>query len=120
MVFKYLNLIEQKEKYILGRIGIYFRGFGEKLNYFRDLGSKGKNYQGADIFQGLGDQCIICREQGIRDFPWDLVIVCLVQTQLLLLFISVSDKSFFFSKLHLSSCNTGFQCTIVTKSSVSV
>ena len=31
-VFKYVNLILWKEKYILGRIGFYFGGFGEKLN----------------------------------------------------------------------------------------
>ena len=28
--FKYVNLILWKEKYILGRIGLYFGGFGEK------------------------------------------------------------------------------------------
>ena len=30
-----------ERKYILGKIGLYFGGFGEKLNYFRDLGRKG-------------------------------------------------------------------------------
>ena len=40
IVFKYviliLNviLILRKDKYMLGRIGLYFGGFGEKLNYF--------------------------------------------------------------------------------------
>ena len=29
--FKFVNLIIWKEKYILGRIGLYFWGFGEKL-----------------------------------------------------------------------------------------
>ena len=28
--FKYVNSILLKEKYILGRIGLYFGGFGEK------------------------------------------------------------------------------------------
>ena len=44
MVFKYVILILRKDKYILGRIGLYFWGFGEKLNFFRDLGSKGKYF----------------------------------------------------------------------------
>ena len=50
-------LILRKEKYILGRIGLYFWGFGEKQNYFRDLGSKGKIYlegQG-NYFHGFGE-----------------------------------------------------------------
>ena len=34
IVFKYVILILRKDKYILGRIGLYFWGFGEKLNYF--------------------------------------------------------------------------------------
>ena len=34
IVFKYVLLILRKDKYILGRIGLYFWGFGEKLNYF--------------------------------------------------------------------------------------
>ena len=34
IVFKYVILILRKNKYILGRIGLYFWGFGEKLNYF--------------------------------------------------------------------------------------
>ena len=42
--FKYVILILRKDKYILGRIGLYFCVFGEKLNYFRDLGSKGKYF----------------------------------------------------------------------------
>ena len=33
--FKYVILIIRKDKYILGRIGLYFWGFGEKLNYFK-------------------------------------------------------------------------------------
>ena len=34
IVFKYVILILRKDKYILGKIGLYFWGFGEKLNYF--------------------------------------------------------------------------------------
>ena len=34
IVSKYVILIIRKDKYILGRIGLYFWGFGEKLNYF--------------------------------------------------------------------------------------
>ena len=30
----YVNLVLKKEKYILGRIGLIFLGFGEQLNYF--------------------------------------------------------------------------------------
>ena len=51
IVFKYVNLILWKEKYILGRIGLYFWGFGEKLNYFlRIWGAKEKYLQGAEEF----------------------------------------------------------------------
>ena len=32
IVFKYVHLILWKEQYTLGRIGLYFGGFGEKLN----------------------------------------------------------------------------------------
>ena len=34
IAFEYVTLIPRKEKNILGRIGLYFWGFGEKLNYF--------------------------------------------------------------------------------------
>ena len=34
IVFKYVILILRTDKYILGRISLYFWGFGEKLNYF--------------------------------------------------------------------------------------
>ena len=34
IAFEYVILILRKDKYILGRIGLYFWGFGEKLNYF--------------------------------------------------------------------------------------
>ena len=42
--FKYVILILRKDKYILGRMRLYFGAFGEKLNYFRDLGSEGKYF----------------------------------------------------------------------------
>ena len=38
----YVNLVLKKEKYILGRIGLKFWGFGEQLNKFGDLGSISK------------------------------------------------------------------------------
>ena len=56
IVFKYVILILRIDKYILGRIDLYFWGFGKKLNYFRDLGSEGKYF--------YGDEDIICRETG--------------------------------------------------------
>ena len=54
---KYVILILRKEKYILGRIGLYFWGLGEKLNCFRDLGTKGKIllWSRGNYFQGFGE-----------------------------------------------------------------
>ena len=43
VVFKYANLILWKEKYILGRIGLYFGGFGKKLNLFKGFGEQRQN-----------------------------------------------------------------------------
>ena len=53
-------LILRKVKYILGRIGVYFWGFGEKLNYtLREMRT---------LFAGRrGDQCIIFRDPGSTD-----------------------------------------------------
>ena len=48
--FKYLNVILWREKNILGRIGLYFCGFGENRINFRDLWNKTKYYQGAEDF----------------------------------------------------------------------
>ena len=46
----YVNLIIRKEKKnILGRRGVIFGGFAEKLNYFMDIWSKGKVSKGAKI-----------------------------------------------------------------------
>ena len=43
IVFKFVILILRKAKYILGRIGLYFGGFGEKLNFFLGIwGAKAK------------------------------------------------------------------------------
>ena len=54
----YVNLVLKKEKYILGRIGLNFGGFGEQLNSFWgfkgaetkkiwDLGRSAHNFEGA-------------------------------------------------------------------------
>ena len=67
IVFKYVILILRREKYILGRIGLYFWGEAglilgiceARQNTFREL---------RIIFIGIwGDQCIILREHGSRD-----------------------------------------------------
>ena len=57
IVFKYVILILRKDKYILGRNDLYFWGSGEKLVFFRDLGSKGKILLGSrgNYFQGSGE-----------------------------------------------------------------
>ena len=52
IAIKYVILILWKEKYILGRHGLNFGGLGEKLNYFWDLGSKGKI-----LFGSQGNYC---------------------------------------------------------------
>ena len=51
-------LILQKDTgtYILGRIGLYFWGFGEKLNYFLGFEEQRQYFK--------GDEDIICRETG--------------------------------------------------------
>ena len=50
-------LILRKEKYFLGRIDLYFWGFGEKLNYFKGFGEQGKIILGSrgKYFQGSGE-----------------------------------------------------------------
>ena len=51
--FMFVNLILWKEKTFKGELAF---NFGEKLNYFRDLGSKSKYFQEAgDFFQGFGE-----------------------------------------------------------------
>ena len=57
IVFKYVNLILWKELYILGRIGLYFRGiWGAAELILRILGAKEKYFQGAEVlsFRDLG------------------------------------------------------------------
>ena len=57
-----MNLILRKDKYIkIGRCGIYFLGFGERLNYFYGfgerrqilLGRQGHNLQGGGEINAL-------------------------------------------------------------------
>ena len=40
IVFEYAILIPRKDKYNLGKIGLYFWRFGEKLNYFLGFGER--------------------------------------------------------------------------------
>ena len=57
IVFKYVILILRKEKYILGRIDLYFEDLGRSWSICRDLGSKGKITLGSrgNYFQGSGE-----------------------------------------------------------------
>ena len=66
-------LILRKEKYILGRIDLYFWVSGEKLVYFLGFGEQRQNTfrEPRQLFSGIwGDQCIIFRDQGSTDSPW--------------------------------------------------
>ena len=66
IIFKYVILILRKDDYTMGRIGLYFWGFGEKLNIFSGIwGGKANNYRETrTLFAGRqGDQCIIFRDQ---------------------------------------------------------
>ena len=66
IVFKHVILILRKDKYILWKIGLYFWGFGEKLNIFYGFGERRQILLGrrAGIW---GDQCIIFRDQDSTD-----------------------------------------------------
>ena len=67
---KYVILILRKEKYILGRIDLYFWGFTEKLVFFLGiLGAKAKYFrEPRKLFSWIWrDQCIIFRDQGSTD-----------------------------------------------------
>ena len=87
--------MRSKDKYILGRIGLYFWGiwgeaelflgiWGEKANTFRETRT---------LFAGRrGDQCIIFRDQGstdppplgaseAEDFECVLVVYCVLETK---------------------------------------
>ena len=67
-----MNLILWKEKYILGRIGLYFWGDAELI--LRILGAKENTFRELRNFLSviLGDQCIIFRDQGSTDPPGGL------------------------------------------------
>ena len=58
IVLEYVNLILWKEKYILGRIGLYFGDF---------LGSEGKNFQGAEEFSFMDLERSMHYYQGSRE-----------------------------------------------------
>ena len=63
-------LILRIEKYILRRIGLYFWGFGERLNYFLVIwGAKGNTFrEERKLFLRIWvDQFIIFRDQGSTD-----------------------------------------------------
>ena len=51
------NPAERKYMYILGRIGLYFVGLGEKLNYVMELPSKGnwRTRETENILQVFGE-----------------------------------------------------------------
>ena len=51
------DFILRKDKYILGRIGLYFWGFGEKLNYFQGFGERSQTFLGrqGNYLQGDGE-----------------------------------------------------------------
>ena len=58
IVFKHVNLIIRKEKYILGRMGLYFLGgiWGRNCIILGILGAKAKYFQGAkNFFVGFGE-----------------------------------------------------------------
>ena len=53
----YVNLILWKDKYILGRIDLYFGEFREMLTLFKEFGGKEKILPGSCgiCFQGFGE-----------------------------------------------------------------
>ena len=66
-------LILQKDKSILGRIGLYFWGFGGEAELFLGIwGAKANTFrENRKLIAGRrGDQCIIFRDQGSTDLPW--------------------------------------------------
>ena len=69
IAFKYVNLILWKEKYILGRIGLYFWGEAELIS--RIWGAKENTFMELRNFlSGIwGDQCIVSMDQGSTDPP---------------------------------------------------
>ena len=59
-------LILRKDKYILGRIGLYFWGFGEKLNYFEGFGEQRQILLGRQGHYLQGDGEIDALFSGIK------------------------------------------------------
>ena len=72
MVFKYVILILRKDKYILGRIGLYFFGiWGEAKLFLGIWGAKANTFRETRTLfaERRGHQCIIFRDQGSTDPP---------------------------------------------------
>ena len=72
MAFKYVILILRKDKYILGRIGLYFLGiWGEAKLFLGIWGANANTFRETrTLFTGRrGEQCIIFRDQGRTDPP---------------------------------------------------
>ena len=71
IVFKHVILILRKDKYILGRIGLYFLIWGEAELFLGIWGAKANTFRETrTLFAGRrGDQCIIFRDQGSTDPP---------------------------------------------------
>ena len=66
IVFEYGILILQKDKYIFGRIGLYFWGFWEKLNYFLGFGERRQILLGRQGHNLHGDGEINALFSGIK------------------------------------------------------
>ena len=84
MVFKYVNSILWTENYIIGRIGLYFWGFGGEAELFLRIWGAKKNYfQGAEVlsFRDLGRSMHYF--QGSREHrpPWVGLIVSVFKNQ---------------------------------------
>ena len=68
-------LVLRKDKYILGKIDLYFWGFWGEAELFLGIwGAKANTFRETrTLFAGRrGDQCIIFRDQGITDPPGGL------------------------------------------------
>ena len=66
-------LILRKNKYILGRIGLYFGGFGEKLNYIWGNGERRQILLGrrGHYLQGDGEiNALFSGIKGAQTTPW--------------------------------------------------
>ena len=67
--FKYVILILRKEKHFLGRFGLYFGGYGEKLKYFGIWGAKAKTFRELRIFQGFGEISALSLKSKVAQNP---------------------------------------------------